>query len=53
MKFEDSNADITYLYLSADKKNEVLLSSWEKDGGSWAISFQLTDKNDLNLLVNQ
>lgn len=53
VKFEDYNADITYLYLSADKKNEVLLSSWEKDGGSWAISFQLTDKNDLNLLVNQ
>lgn len=53
VKFDDFNADITYLYLSSDEKYEVQLSSWEKDGGSWAITFQLTDKNDLNHLVKK
>jgi hypothetical protein len=51
IKFDDFNADLTYLYLSADGSIEVQVSSWEKDGGSWAISFQSFDKNDLNHLV--
>jgi hypothetical protein len=51
IKFDDFNADLTYLYLSADGSIEVQVSSWEKDGGSWAISFQPFDKNDLNHLV--
>jgi len=51
IEFSDFNADLTYLYLSADCSIEVQVSSWEKDGGSWAISFQPIDKNDLNHLV--
>ena len=51
IKFDDFNADLTYLYLSADGSIEVQVSTWEKDGGSWAISFQPFDKNDLNHLV--
>ena len=51
VKFEDYNADICYLFLSANETIEVLLSSWKKDGGSWSISFQPTDMNDLNHLI--
>ena len=53
VKFDDYNADICYLLLSANEKLEVQVSSWEKDGGSWAISFQNTDENDLKQLVNK
>lgn len=53
IKFDDFNADLTYLFLSADGTIEVQVSTWEKDGGSWAISFQPFDKNDLNHLVNK
>ena len=53
IKFDDFNADISYLYLSSDERIEAMPSSWEKDGGSWAISFQPFDKEDLNHLVNK
>jgi len=53
LKYDDFNADLTYMYLSADGEYEVQVSSWEKDGGSWAISFQPTDKKDFNYLVNK
>ena len=45
--FQDYNADICHLYLSPDKALEIQLASWEKDGGSWCISFQPTDPADL------
>lgn len=51
IRFDDFNADLTYMFLSADKSIEVQVSSWEKDGGSWAISFQPLDPNDLNHLI--
>ncbi|MBO4564178.1 MAG: hypothetical protein J5720_01940 [Bacteroidaceae bacterium] len=51
VKFDDYNADVCHLYLSADESVEVQLSSWEKDGGSWAISFQPTCQNDLEHIV--
>ena len=51
IRFDDFNADITYMFLSADETIEVQVSSWKKDGGSWAISFQPFDQNDLNHLV--
>ena len=51
IRFDDFNADITYMFLSADEAIEVQVSSWKKDGGSWAISFQPFDQNDLNHLV--
>lgn len=47
IEFQDYNADICHLYLSPDKALEVQISSWEKDGGSWCISFQPTDPADL------
>jgi len=53
VKFDDYNADICYLLLSADGSIEAQLSSWEKNGGSWALSFQLLDEDDLNHLVKQ
>ena len=53
LKYEDFNADLTYMYLSADGEYEIQLCSWTKDGGSWAISFQPTDKKDFNYLVNK
>lgn len=51
VRFDDYNADICYLFLSADGEIESLVSSWEKDGGSWNITFQLTDPFDLEHLV--
>ena len=50
LKFEDYDADICYLFLSADKSIEVQLSSWEKDGGSWSVSFQEYDEYDMQFL---
>ena len=49
--FPDYNADTCHLYLSPDLTLEVQLASWEKDGGSWCISFQPTDPDDLKLVV--
>jgi len=51
VRFADYNADHCYLYLSADGTLEVQFSTWKKDGGSWALSFQPVDKNDLNHLI--
>ena len=51
IRFDDYNADITYLFLSADERIEAMPSSWEKDGGSWAITFQPTNDFDLQHLV--
>jgi hypothetical protein len=51
VRFDDYNADICYLFLSANGEIESLVSSWEKDGGSWNITFQLTDPFDLEHLV--
>lgn len=53
LKYDDFNADIVYMYLSADEKYEVQVCSWKKDGGSWAISFQPTDEKDFKYLVNK
>ncbi|MBQ7180289.1 MAG: hypothetical protein IJR87_03245 [Bacteroidaceae bacterium] len=53
VRYDDYNADICYLFLSSDENIEVLLSSWEKDGGSWSLTFQLTDEYDLQHLVNK
>ena len=53
VRFDDFNADLTYLFLSADGKLEVQVSSWEKDGGSWSISFQPTDEGDFEHLVDK
>ena len=53
VKFDDFNADVCYLFLSADEATEVMLSSWEKDGGSWEINFQKTSEYDLNHLVKK
>ena len=51
IRFDDYNADHCYLYLSADGTLEVQFSTWKKNGGSWALSFQPFDKNDLNYLI--
>lgn len=51
LKFDDYNADLNLLYLSADKKLEVQLGYWKKDGGSWNVSFLPLDKEDLKVLV--
>ena len=50
LKFEDYDADVCYLFLSADKSIEVQLSSWEKDGGRWSVSFQEYDEYDMQFL---
>ncbi len=51
LKFDDYDADVCNLFLSADKTIEVQLSYWAKDGGSWTISFQNLDEYDLQFLV--
>ena len=51
LKFDDYDADICNLFLSADKTIEAQLSYWAKDGGSWSLSFQNLDENDLQFLV--
>ena len=53
IRFDDYNADITYLFLSPDGSIEAMPSYWEMDGGSWALSFQLTNDFDLQHLVNK
>lgn len=53
IKFDNYNADISYLFLSSDKSIEAMPSLWEKDGGSWAITFQPTNDFDLQHLVNK
>lgn len=53
IRFDDYNADISYLFLSSDGSIEAMPSSWEKDGGSWAITFQPTNDFDLQHLVNK
>ena len=50
LKFEDYDADVCNLFLSADNTIEVQLSYWQKDGGTWSISFQNFDEYDLNFL---
>ena len=51
LKFDDYDADVCNLFLSADKTIETQLSYWAKDGGSWSISFQNLDEYDLQFLV--
>ena len=51
LKFDDYDADVCNLFLSADKTIEAQLSYWAKDGGSWSLSFQNLDENDLQFLV--
>ena len=50
LHFDDFNADVCHLYLSPDEELEVQISGWQKEGGSWSISFQPFDKDDLNFL---
>ena len=50
LKFDDYDADVCYLFLSADKSIEVQLSYWQKDGGRWSISFQEFDEYDMQFL---
>lgn len=52
LKFDDYDADLCNLYLSADKAIEAQFSYWVKDDGeSWSISFQNFDEYDLQFLV--
>ena len=51
LKFDDYDADVCNLFLSADKTIEAQLSYWAKDGGSWSLSFQNLDEYDLQFLV--
>ena len=53
LKYPDYNADICYMYLSEDEKLEVQVAYWEKEGGSWSVSFQPFDSRDLNFLVTK
>lgn len=53
IRFDDYNADISYLFLSSDGGIEAMPSYWEKDGGSWGITFQPTNDFDLQHLVNK
>ena len=52
VEFEEYNADICYIFLSPLATHEVLVSSWNKYGGSWSISFLPTDMYDLHHIVN-
>lgn len=51
IRFDSYNPDITYLFLSPDESIEAMPSYWEKDGGSWAISFQPINDFDLQHLI--
>ena len=42
---------LSYLFLSPDESIEAMPFYWEKDGGSWAITFQPTNDFDLEHLV--
>ena len=45
--------ELTYLYLSADEKLEVQLYANNVEGGDyWGITFQPTDKDDFNHLID-
>ena len=53
IRFEGDNADLSYLFLSSDESIEAMFYYWEKDGGSWALTFQPTNDFDLQHLVNK
>lgn len=53
VEFENDNSDLSFLFLSPDESIEAMPFYWEKDGGSWAITFQPTNDFDLQHLVNQ
>ena len=53
VEFENDNSDLSYLFLSPDESIEAMPFYWEKDGGSWAITFQPTNDFDLQHLVNR
>lgn len=53
IEFENDNSDLSYLFLSPDESIEAMPFYWEKDGGSWAITFQPTNDFDLQHLVNR
>ena len=52
--YDDYPVDMTYLYLSADEQLEVQLYT-NNDGGEgyWGISFQPTDKDDFNSIIDE
>jgi len=45
--------ELTYLYLSSDEKLEVQLGLNNYEGDFWYITFQPTDKSDMNQLIDQ
>ena len=53
IRFENDNSDLSYLFLSPDESIEAMVFYWEKDGGSWAVSFQSTNDFDLQHLVEE
>jgi hypothetical protein len=56
IRFPDPEADLTYLFLSADEKLEVLVEisyATEEFDEMWGISFQPLDERDLEYLVKE
>ena len=52
--WEDYPNELTYMYLSADKKLEVqLYSNNDESEAYWGITFQPTDKDDYNHLIDE
>ena len=52
--WESYPLELTYLYLSADEKLEVQLYANNVEGGDyWGITFQPTDKDDFNHLIDE
>ena len=52
--WEDYPNELTYMYLSADKKLEVqLYSNNDESEAYWGMSFQPTDKDDYNHLIDE
>ena len=52
--WEDYPNELTYMYLSADKKLEVqLYSNNDESEPYWGMSFQPTDKDDYNHLIDE
>ena len=49
----DDNSDLSYLFLSPDESIEAMPFYWEKDGGSWALTFQPTNDFDLQHIVTK
>ena len=47
--FPGDDADVSYMYLSADRAIEVQYGRWDADS-CWCLSFQPLDENDLNYL---